>query len=1251
MAFIHLQTHSEFSILRAPCRAKDLIKKALSEGQEALALTDHGNMFGILGFYMDALEINKERKKEGLPPFNAIIGCHIYVDHPAADRKDETTYQRLTLLAENTEGYYNLLRIVSDCYIEEKNWKEIPGVSLQSLQDYSKGLIALAGDYFSRFGSDVIAGREKAAKDYLDFLKSIYDNEHLYLTLQSQGLSEQNKLNLFIEKYAAENGLELVATNNVHYEKKSDSNAHKIMRCIGLAEKINEFKDPLYPTDQFYFKTEMEMRAQFPNHPEAIDNTAKIAERCHVSIRTNCGDEFWPKFTITEEFRNSDEYKEIKNAMASEYQIECEAAIQKKLEKYCQENSVEQESISAEIKEELKKDALKGIREGTDSDIYLISLCNQRLQSRYPEENIHYPNGDTEVAKRLRTEINCIRNMSVAGYLLIVWDFINWSRKNDIPVGPGRGSAAGSIVTYIIGITDIDPLRFGLLFERFLNPERVSMPDIDTDISDRDRGRVIQYVTDHYGAQCVSQIVTYGALKMKQVINDVGRVLNIPLQEVKEINKLLPKDPKATLTSAWSGIIKKEKIKDYSPEPLKALIESRAIYKELWDYSSQLENLARQTGVHAAAVVIAPVEMYKLAPIFRATPTDTPVVMYDKHYAEDIGLLKMDFLGLITLSLIQDTLALIKKNHGFDLDIGKIPLDDTETFGLFSKGLTVGVFQFESPGMRKYLCELKPDCIEDLIAMNALYRPGPIGEIPRFINCKNGIEPIDCYHEDLEPILKETYGVIVYQEQVMKLAQILGGYSLGGADNIRRIMAKKIPEKMAKLEPEFFEKCLSRGYDKAIIQKIWEAVLPFCGYAFNKSHAAAYSYVAYQTAYLKTHYGPEYMAAAMSAEISKVDRIVVLLQESKKLNIKTLPPCINRSEARFSVDKNSCILFGLAGIKNVGLEVVEDVVRERKKNGPYKSIFDLCKRVLDYQSKALEKRPPLSKKILESLIFAGALDNLPNSSRENLFASVDKALSIASSHQDDKIKGQISLFDVMEDSVEKNEMEVLEEASPWPFMEKLEKEKDVIGCYLSDHPLEEYRPELIGFASCTLAPDELKANYDREVSVGGVVLYSRAVETNRGKVIGFSCIQDFHGELELFFKPEIFEKYRNLFSQNDRVLVQGDLKFNERTGAPNLEVKSIEQLEDLKSRIRYIHLSFSSGLLTQERIEKLKDLLEMYAPFPGEKGCQILFHVETKSLNEHAILLKDIEVEYNRELLLQLQREFLVSNIWVSAKP
>ena len=856
-------------------------------------------------------------------------------------------------------------------------------------------------------------------------------------------------------------------------------------------------------------------------------------------------------------------------------------------------------------------------------------------------------------------ELNCIRNMNVAGYLLIVWDFINWSREHGIPVGPGRGSAAGSLVTYIIGITDIDPLKFGLLFERFLNPERVSMPDIDTDIADRDRGRVIDYVTRKYGADCVGQIITYGMLKSKQVIKDVARVLDIHYSEADQIIACFPQRVlNFSLNDAWTGKDKKGNpvAPDYSPEPLNAIIEGNSRYKELWDIALRLEDLPRQTGVHACGVVITPTPIYNLAPLYRAAPADTPVVMYDKHYSETIGLLKMDFLGLINLSIIQDAVNMIKKNRGIDLDMGHIPLDDKKTFDLLGKGMTTTVFQFESPGMQKYLRELKPNRIGDLIAMNALYRPGPIDQIPHFIARKLGNEEIDCYHPDLNPILSETYGVIVYQEQVMQLAQVLGGYTLGGADNIRRIMAKKMPEKMEKLQPEFFQKCIDKGYDKALIQKVWDAVLPFCGYAFNKSHAAAYAYVAYQTAYLKANYGPEYMAASMTSKMGKTEDIVTIIQECKRIGVPVLSPNINTSLGVFSADKEGHILYGLGGIRNVGIAVVEDVVAEREKHGPYKDIFDFCKRVAEYQGGFKEKHPPLSKKVLECLIMAGALDCLPGS-RAVLMATVDRAVEVAAKYQQDKAVGQMSLFDLggAGESMA-NTAEVLEDAEEWSCMEMLNKEREVLGLFLSGHPLNEFRPELQGFTTVSLAYDELKRKVGSTVIVGGVVTSMRSIDTKRGGTIGVGNIRDFHSDVEIFFKKDDWERFRDKISEDDRILVKGVLEYKrdkERKLTEELQITVEEtfQLDYVRERmVKFVHVNLDSVMLTDEFLQKLEEGMQRFEPFEENGGSELVFHVETESHNEHVIVLRKQRVDYTQELADWLVHDMGVLKFWVSPK-
>ena len=1282
MAFVHLQVHSEFSVLQSSARLDDILAAAADENAPAVALTDHAAMFGVLEIQTRGKDLNKVRKEKGLPPVKTIYGCHIYVDTSSANQKDPITFERLTLLVENEKGYYNLLRIVSFRYEDGDRWAEIPSVPLSVIEEHKEGIIAIAGDFFSKYGQNVAAGRNSVAREYMESLDKIFDHDHLYISVCNNGVQGQKLLNDYNVKLAGELDREIVAVGDVHYIKPEDAEAHKILRCIALKETLNGFDDKHFPDNgKFYFRSEAEMVEMFGHIPGAIENTVKIAERCNYTVKTGIGDEFWPRFKIPEDFLSSDEYQNIKAIMKAEYDAEypvvrereVKGVIKDKKKKvtatYCADKGIAEDALTDEDKAEIErlsqpeffdeddqkawdKSVRRWCKPGGDADIYITHLCNQRLKWRFPKEDFKFPAHETDVGKRMYKELNCIRNMNVAGYLLIVWDFINWSREHGIPVGPGRGSAAGSLVTYIIGITDIDPLTFDLLFERFLNPERVSMPDIDTDFADRDRGRVIQYVTDKYGKECVGQIITYGMLKSKAVITDVARVLGLPPAEAKQITKLFPQRTlNFSLKQAWTGKDKKgNNLEDgYSPEPLQAMIGSRASYQNLWDIAKKLEDLPRQTGVHACGVVITPTPIYNLAPLYRAASEDTPVVMYDKHYAEDIGLLKMDFLGLINLSIIQDTVNMVKKNRSIELDMGHIPLDDKETFDLLGKGMTTTVFQFESPGMQKYLRELKPTRIFDLIAMNALYRPGPIDQIPHFIARKNGQEEIDCYHPDLEQVLGETYGVIVYQEQVMKLAQILGGYSLGGADNIRRIMAKKMPEKMAKLEPEFFQKCLDNGYDKAMIQKVWDAVLPFCGYAFNKSHAAAYAYVAYQTAYLKAHYGPEYMAASMTSKMGKTEDIVTIILECKRLDIDVVSPNINASMGEFVATPDKKILFGLAGIRNVGIGVVEDIVAERERRGKFKDIFDFCKRVTEYQGEQKEKRPPMNKRLIESLIMAGALDELPGS-RAVLMATVDRAMEVASRFQEDKDRGQMSLFDMggsapsMDSSAE-----VLEEAEEWTAMEMLNKERDVLGMFLSGHPLDEFRPELQGFTTCSLEEEELSRHVGGTVIVGGVVTKLRSIETKRGDTIGAGAIQDFHGDLEMFFKKDLWEKFRDTVALDDRVLVKGSLEQQRMGDGVQIVVEEVIQLDRVRSdMVSHIHMVLYSSMVDDNFTDKLMTAMEKYEPFEGERGCELVCHVETDSGNVHVLALKNKKVVYTPELLQFLRKELGVAKVWVS---
>ncbi|MCL2282195.1 MAG: DNA polymerase III subunit alpha, partial [Fibromonadales bacterium] len=889
-SFVHLQVHSEYSFLQAPVKIPVLLAKAKELGQNAIALTDHGFMFGILDFYMEM-----DKKKE-LQSVKRILGSHIYIKTEGAKPTDKSSYNRLTLLAENQEGYKNLAKITSETYTIPEKFQEVPAVSLEFLSQHKEGLIAIAGDLASRFGRDVCGNMENRAKQFLDELRKIFDREHLYFSLQNHFIEAETLVNDFLRNYAKENNCQLVVTNNVHYISKKDAQSLAALLCMEQKKILLEFCDDYFSSEEFYLKSAEEMHDLFPEDTEALENTVKIAERCNVKIQTRVGSSFWPHFECPPEF-------------ASEYD-------------------------------------------------YLEYLVKERITSRYV-------NGlnDEKIMERVKIELDTINELKVPGYFLIIQDFINWAKRKGIPMGPGRGSAAGSIVAYILGITEMDPLPYNLLFERFLNPERVSMPDVDIDVSDKERGDLIRYVTEKYGEENVTQLITYGRMKAKAVLWAVGRVLDISRSDVGIFADKIP------FRLSGGADVNLKNVRDQDEE-LNSLIESTDAYREFWELATKLEGLISNSGTHAAALIIAPCKMTELAPIYRLAAGDVPAVQYDKHYVEDIGLLKMDILGLKNLSLIQESVNAIKETRKLELDMNKIPFNDEKTFDVFKQGNTIGIFQFESPGMRKYLRELKPSCLEDLIAMNALYRPGPMDNIPRFIRCKHGEEKINCYHDDLEGVLGETYGVIVYQEQVMHIAKILADFSLGKADILRRAMGKKDEKEMAKMEPEFFENGLKKGYPETLLRKIWEDLKPFCGYAFNKSHSATYSYVAYQTAYLKANFPQEYMAAVMSGVKNLEDEFPMHVDECKRMGIEVLQPDVNKSNNAFIVE-GKAIRWGLSQIKGCGDVVANDIERERKKNGKYASLFDMVRRL------HLLEKVTINKTALESLAKAGALDCLP----------------------------------------------------------------------------------------------------------------------------------------------------------------------------------------------------------------------------------------------------------------------------------
>ncbi len=1151
--FVHLHTHSEYSMLLGACRIKNLVKQVKELGQSAVALTDHGNMFGMLEFYTSA------RKQEIKP----IIGCDLYISPDSRTNQhylpDETPFSKIILIAYNNKGYKNLLRIVSDGYLDGFYIK--PRIDRDSLKGNTEGLICLTGNYLSELGRSLLyEGSEKATanpSDILSFYESCFTKENIYLCVQDHGVPEEQQVNAHYLKLHREKGYQLVAVNDVHYISSQDSEAHEVLLCIEGGFKIDDPDRNRLPSDQYYLRTSEEMAERFSGFPGAIENTVAIADRCDVEIEF--GKLYWPKCPIPPTF--------------------------------------------------------------TTDIAYLTHLAHEGVKNRYPEIT-------PEITERLAFELDIMEKMDVSGYMLIVQDFINAAKDMGIPVGPGRGSAVGSLVSYAIGITDIDPLRFSLLFERFLNPERVSMPDIDTDFSDQDRGRVIKYVVEKYGFESVAQIVTYGRMKAKMVIRDVGRVMGFEAQEINRICKLFPPDkPFADL---------KESI-DASPD-LKKELESSPQTERLKDIAFKLEGFVRQAGMHAAAVIIAPEPVINFAPLFKQPDSDQVMIQYDKQFSEDIGLLKMDFLGLRNLSVIKDCLSSIKREHNLDLDPLTFPEDDTKTFELFGKGLTVGVFQFESGGMQDYLRKLQPNCIEDLIAMNALYRPGPMENIPSYIARKNGSEKVDCYHKNLEPILGETYGVIVYQEQVMQIAQVMSGFTLGGADEMRRAMAKKKIEKMDKLKPKFIGGAEERGYPKKTAQNIWDVLVPFSSYAFNKSHSAAYATISYQTAFLKAHYPAQFMAANMTSELNNTDRLVILLNDCKEMGIEVMGPNINNSGPTFYPEGNT-IIYGLGGIKNVGLSVAKYILKERQENGPYKTVYDLCVR---FEPSLLNRRA------VESLIYAGAVDELPGN-RAQQFASVEQAISLAAKHHRDIELGQTSLFGGESDSNQQisDENFIQPDVDPWPYSEMLAKEKEVLGLYLSGHPLEPYRMEIEAFPAARLDADSIsRLTPDSDVILGGILSSLRTrISPRDNRTFAFGVLEDFTGKIEVAFWSDTYEKVREHLEVDAILLIHGKLKQDrERPEIFKLTANRVLPISEARYRLaRHVNVKLNTSGLQQENVDVLMNVCNNN---PGH--CDFRLHLDTEQHGTQVIESGLEKVASDNDFTESLQELVGKGNIWLS---
>ena len=1052
MAFTHLHVHTEYSLLDGSSKIKELTARAKELGMDSLAITDHGVMYGVIDFYRAAKEV-------GIKP---VLGCEVYVAPGSRfDRENtggEDRYYHLVLLAENDQGYKNLMKIVSKGFVEGFYYK--PRVDYEVLETYHEGVIALSACLAGEVQKYLARGMYEEAMRSAQRYEGIFGKNNFFLELQDHGLPEQKMVNQGLLRLSRDTGIELVATNDIHYTFAEDEKAHDILLCIQTGKKVADEDRMRYAGGQYYCKSEEEMQTLFPYAREALENTHKIAERCNVEI----------EFGVT------------------------------KLPKY-------------------------EVPEGFDSWTYLNHLCREGFKTRYPKD-------DGKLSRRLDYELDVIRTMGYVDYFLIVWDFINYARSKDIMVGPGRGSAAGSIVSYTLGITNIDPVRYNLLFERFLNPERVSMPDIDVDFCYERRQEVIDYVVEKYGKDQVVQIVTFGTLAAKGVVRDVGRVLDLPYAMCDSIAKMIPNDLGMTLDKAIAA----------NPD-LRKLYNEDAQVKYLIDMSKRLEGLPRHTSMHAAGVVIGSRSIDEFVPLSKAAD-GTITTQFTMTTIEELGLLKMDFLGLRTLTVIQNAVHLAEKDYGISIDIDHIDFDDKRVLESIGTGRTEGVFQLESGGMKSFMKELKPENLEDIIAGISLYRPGPMDFIPRYLKGKNDKSSITYECPQLEPILSPTYGCIVYQEQVMQIVRDLAGYTMGRSDLVRRAMSKKKTAVMEKErqnfvygnEAEGVKGCIANGIDEKTANHIYDEMIDFAKYAFNKSHAAAYAVVSYQTAYLKYYYPKEFMAALMSSVMENVSKFSeYILNCRRMMNIAVLPPDINEGESGFSVSGGG-IRYGLSAIKSVGKPVVDAILEERAKNGKFRTMEDFINRMTQRE---------VNRRTLENFIKSGALDSLPGTRRQKM-AVGPALLENKARERKNAFEGQLSLFDIAGEE-EKQEFEVVfPDVGEYAKEELLAFEKDILGVYISGHPLDDYealwRKNITATAADFIVDEETEEAVVKDgikAVIGGLVTGKTVKTTRTGQLMAFITLEDLMGSVEVIVFPRDYENNRDLLTEDEKLFIRG----------------------------------------------------------------------------------------------------------------
>ena len=1152
-SFAHLHNHSQFSVLQATSRVSQLVEAAATFKMPAIALTDHANLMGAFHF-IKAIKAHNADSEHQIKP---IIGCEFYVceDHLDKTRRDDG-YQ-VVFLAKNKNGYHNLAKLTSIAYTA--GFYYVPRIDRKLIETYKESLIVLTGNTYGEVPSKILNRGDRQAEEALQWWHQQF-GEDLYIELMRHGEESEDRANDVLVDFSKKYKLPLIATNNTYYTYKEEANAHDILLCVKEGEKqatpIGRGRGFRYgfPNQEYYLKSQEEMKALFRDLPEAILNIEKLIEK--VEPFDLAREVLLPKFEIPETFQN--------NSNASD----------------------------------------KG-----GENAYLKHLTYKGAEARYPTL--------TESLKaRIDFELEVIANTGYPGYFLIVQDFIAAAREMGVSVGPGRGSAAGSVVAYCLKITNIDPIQYDLLFERFLNPDRVSMPDIDIDFDDEGRSKVMEYVIKKYGSNQVAQIITYGTMAAKSSIRDTARVLDLPLSEADRIAKLLPNIKLSKIFNATDQELKDKLRADelLRVNEIKNLAEEASLSGETIQQAKVLEGSLRNTGIHACGVIITPDDITQFVPIAIAKDSELYVTQYDNSVVEDAGLLKMDFLGLKTLTLIKDTVELVKYKYNIELDPDQFPLDDLKTYELFQRGDTVGIFQYESAGMQKYLKDLKPTVFADLIAMNALYRPGPLEYIPSFVDRKNGQEEISYDLPEMKEYLEETYGITVYQEQVMLLSQKLAGFSKGDADVLRKAMGKKIFTLLQKLKPQFIEGGKSKGHPEEVLEKIWKDWEAFAAYAFNKSHSTCYAWIGYQTAYLKAHYPAEYMAAVLSNNMNDIKQVTFFMEECRRMGLKVLGPDVNESFYKFTVNQDQAIRFGMGAIKGVGRGAVETIIAHRE-DKPYQSIFDLVKRI-DLRA--------ANKKAFENLILAGGLDSLGNTHRAQYFnpdgdgvTFLEKALRFGAKYQENLNSSQTSLFS--ESTNETYQDLTIPNCESWSNLIRLKKEKEVVGIYISAHPLDDFTHEMKYFMTVSLNHlEDLNPLVNKEMSLGGMVNEVQHLETRNGKGWARFTLEDFTDQYEFRIFGEDYLKYRHFLVVNQFIRIRLAVRegwLNRETGksgAPRMQYLNFEMLQNtIETNAKKLTLQLDIHHFTPNQIERLQENLRAYK---GDKNLYFNIYDNEKKI-------------------------------------